>query len=163
VAAEAAIIGVEGVAQRLDSDIPTIETSEVEIELPRAARTSPPEAEPPPPSEAPRSSKRRGPRMVSLTLLDGTTITLPARPKSSPELAPTVAKAVTTEPSSGPETGMTARDLIAALRAVSHGADTSEVLGNQVRWESMFAALLSVLLRKHLITDWEFVEELKKF
>ena len=33
---------------------------------------------------------------------------------------------------------------------------------NHVRWEAMFAALLSVLLKKHLIMDAEFVEEYKK-
>ncbi|KYG05712.1 hypothetical protein BE21_38930, partial [Sorangium cellulosum] len=58
--------------------------------------------------------------------------------------------------------GLTARDLVSALRAVSHGADASEILGNNVRWEAMFAALLSLLLKKHLIADWEFVDELKK-
>jgi hypothetical protein len=31
-----------------------------------------------------------------------------------------------------------------------------------VRWERLVAALLSVLLKKHLISDWEFVEELTK-
>ena len=29
--------------------------------------------------------------------------------------------------------------------------------------EAMFAAMLSLLLRKHLIADWEFVEEYKKY
>ena len=57
--------------------------------------------------------------------------------------------------------GLTARDLVAALRAVSQGADPSEILEDH-RWESMFAALLSLLLKKHLIADWEFVDELKK-
>jgi hypothetical protein len=56
---------------------------------------------------------------------------------------------------------LTARDLVAALGAVSHGADASEVLGDDARWEKLFAALLSLLLRKHLIADWEFVDELK--
>ena len=28
--------------------------------------------------------------------------------------------------------------------------------------EAVFAALLSLLLKKHLIADWEFVDELKK-
>jgi type IV pilus assembly protein PilB len=36
------------------------------------------------------------------------------------------------------------------------------VLGNDVNWERLFASLLSLLLKKHLISDWEFVEELKK-
>ena len=60
-------------------------------------------------------------------------------------------------------TDLTARDLVSALRAVSHGADATEVLGDNVRWEAMFAALLSLLLKKHHIADWEFVEEYKKY
>jgi hypothetical protein len=35
-------------------------------------------------------------------------------------------------------------------------------LGDNVHWEALFAALLSLLLKKHLIADWEFVEEYKK-
>jgi hypothetical protein len=58
--------------------------------------------------------------------------------------------------------GLTARDLASALRALAHGADASEVLGENVRWEAMFSALLSLMLKKHLIADWEFVEEYKK-
>ncbi|MFO0761073.1 MAG: hypothetical protein U0359_31635 [Byssovorax sp.] len=120
----------------------------------------------------------RAPRMVSLTLLDGTTIALPARRRPRPvetvvepveasvpeEPAPPSEPGQRSEPP-GPEElhGLTARDLVTALRAVSHGADASEVLGSNVRWESMFAALLSLMLKKHLIADWEFVEELKKF
>ncbi len=87
---------------------------------------------------------RRRPRMVNLTLLDGTTITLPAKKKD---------KAAE---------GLTARDFVSALRATAHGADASEILGDQVRWEPIVAALLSILLRKGLIADWEFVEELRK-
>jgi hypothetical protein len=92
--------------------------------------------------------------MVALTLLDGTTIQLPARGR----------KAVS-EPTAGPAPGadtLTARDLIAALRAVSHGADASEILGEDPKWQAMFAALLSVMLRKGLIADWEFVEAYRK-
>ena len=114
--------------------------------------------------------KRGGGRMVTLTLLDGTKVNLPARdaaaaaspanpasapPESSP--APPSAPGPASEPNA-----LTARDLIAALRAVSHGADATEILGNEVRWEAMFSALLSLLLKKHLIADWEFVEEYKK-
>jgi hypothetical protein len=57
---------------------------------------------------------------------------------------------------------LTARDMVAALRAVAHGADASEILGDKARWEPLFAALLELLLKKHLIADWEFVEEFKK-
>jgi type IV pilus assembly protein PilB len=158
-------------------DGPSIEA--VEIQIPRAsARPAPKqveeagaasEEEEAPPSAAGSPSERpvttipqpRGktPRMVSLTLLDGTTISLPAKTKRGAEIAEPEP-----EPISSGETGtgLTARDLVTALRAVAQGADGSEVLGGEVRWESAFAALLSLLLKKHLIADWEFVDELKK-
>ena len=88
---------------------------------------------------------RRKPRMVNLTLLDGTTISLPAKKKEAPHAE-----------------GLTARDFVSALRATANGADASDILGDQVRWEPVVAALLSILLRKGLIADWEFVEELRK-
>jgi type IV pilus assembly protein PilB len=93
---------------------------------------------------APDAARRR-PRAIALTLLDGTTIQLPAKRK---------------EKAAGGE--LTARDFVAALRATAHGADASEILGDTVRWEPVVAALLSILLRKGLIADWEFVEELRK-
>jgi type IV pilus assembly protein PilB len=89
-------------------------------------------------------------RMLTLTLLDGTQINLPAKSGAKGEEARLS------------EDDLTARDLVAALRAVSHGADASEVLGENVRWEKLIAALLNVLLRKHLIADWEFVDEYRK-
>ena len=58
--------------------------------------------------------------------------------------------------------GLTARDFVTALRASASGTDATEVLGENVRWEPVVAALLSILLRKGLIADWEFVEELRK-
>ena len=57
---------------------------------------------------------------------------------------------------------LTARDLVSALRAVAHGVDASEILGTEPRWEAIFSALLSILLRKGLIADWEFIEEFRK-
>jgi type IV pilus assembly protein PilB len=98
-------------------------------------------------------------RMVTLTLLDGTQVNLPARDAASRQREPKGVRAV---PVAFGGNELTARDLIAALRAVSHGADATEILGNEARWEALFAALLSVLLKKHLIADWEFVEEYKK-
>jgi type IV pilus assembly protein PilB len=100
------------------------------------------------------AAKQAQRRMVALTLLDGTTIRLPAKDKDKEK-----AEAAGTTPS---EDHLTARDLVAALRAAAHGADASEVLGADVKWERLFASLLSVLLKKHLISDWEFVEELTK-
>ncbi|HEX3594799.1 MAG TPA: hypothetical protein VHU80_06855, partial [Polyangiaceae bacterium] len=99
--------------------------------------------------EASRNEGAKSRRMVALTLLDGTTIKLPGKGKGEDGAAPS-------------EERLTARDLVAALRAAAHGADASEVLGSDVKWERMFAALLSLLLKKHLISDWEFVEELTK-
>jgi hypothetical protein len=123
----------------------------------------------------------RTPRMVGLTLLDGTTLSLPAkRRRRALELGeserPPGESSVQPTPSSQPaptpvppsdqpgsaEAHLTAHDLVKALRAMAQGADASEVLGNDVRWEAIFAALLSLLLKKHLIADWEFVDELKK-
>jgi type IV pilus assembly protein PilB len=152
----------------------------------RAEAKAPPPVAPPPPalvpepppsrpvvSDAPVITKtdekevvvpRRGrPKMIALTLLDGTTINIPgparrqrSRPQidveeDAPESAPT-----------GMSDQLTARDLISAMRAVAHGAEASDILGTQPRWEAMFAALLSILLRKGLIADWEFIEEFRK-
>ena len=83
-------------------------------------------------------------KMLSLTLLDGTTISLPAKK------------------SAAAQEGLTARDFVSALRATAHGADATEILGEKPQWEPVVAALLSVMLRKGLIADWEFIEELRK-
>jgi type IV pilus assembly protein PilB len=102
--------------------------------------------------------RRFRPRMISLTLLDGTTIGVPAPKKRG-------AKA-DADPDAPPgeelSDQLTARDLVSALRAVAHGADASEILGTEPCWEAMFSALLSILLRKGLIADWEFIEEFRK-
>jgi len=100
--------------------------------------------------------------MVTLTLLDGTKVSLPAKsPIAQAKRLPSDPPAKeTSSPTAGE--GLTARDLVAALRALSHGADASEILGENVRWEALFSALLSLMLKKHLIADWEFVEEYKK-
>lgn len=103
-------------------------------------------------SRMPRPKADTAPqKMVTLTLLDGTQITLPA---SSPKPG--------TGEAQGSAAGLTARDLVEALRAHASGADVSEVLGENMTWERLFAALLSVLLKKHLIVDWEFVREIKR-
>jgi type IV pilus assembly protein PilB len=108
--------------------------------------------------------KRGGGRMVTLTLLDGTKVNLPAREAAAQRPAPKAVSSVPPATGAAPAEGnhLTARDLIAALRAVSHGADATEILGNDVHWEALFSALLSLLLKKHLIADWEFVEEYRK-
>ena len=156
---------------------------------PNRVDTPPAEAAPPPPAKAPSAPppsddspgaapdiqaeerevpapRRRAPRMFSLTLLDGTTLSLPSPPKrrpSSPD-APGADEpaAAATSPTPGLSDQLTARDLVSALRAVAHGVDASEILGAEPRWEAMFSALLSILLRKGLIADWEFIEEFRK-
>jgi len=96
-----------------------------------------------PRAEGSEPRRMRG-KMLSLTLLDGTTISLPAKK------------------SAAAADGLTARDFVSALRATAHGADASEILGETPQWEPVVAALLSILLRKGLIADWEFIEELRK-
>jgi type IV pilus assembly protein PilB len=142
---------------RADDDAPVIEAVEIAVSARAAERLQRLGEEPSPPSEREVATipqpKGHARRMVALTLLDGTTISLPPRGAGAP--------AGEDEPDAPrePAQELTARDLVAALRAVADGADASEVLGEAPRWEPMFAALLSVLLKKHLIADWEFVEE----
>jgi type IV pilus assembly protein PilB len=56
---------------------------------------------------------------------------------------------------------LTASDLVSALLARAQGADVSDVLPNR-DWETLFATLLRLLIKKGLIADWEFVGELEK-
>jgi type IV pilus assembly protein PilB len=100
--------------------------------------------------DLPRRTKE--PRMVALTLLDGTTIRLPAKKRPDP----------ISEPPPATPDAMTARDLIRALRAVAQGTDATEILGEKVPIEAICAALLSLLLKKGILADWEFVDELRK-
>lgn len=141
---------------------------------PRASNQPAPEADDSPTIEAheiPLPRRSKGPRMVTLTLLDGTRVNLPAksavatkkRLPSDPPATEGSAGGLADAPGAKAADGLTARDLIAALRAASHGADAREILGENARWEAMFSALLSLLLKKQLIADWEFVEEYKKF
>lgn len=102
------------------------------------------------PPESVRPEKPRGgPRFVTMTLLDGTTVRLPV---SSGKGKGGEAKA---------DERLTARDLVKALDARAHGENIADVLG-EASWESLFATLLSLLLRKGLLADWEFVEEWEK-
>ena len=130
--------------------------AEPEVSVSSDVEVTPSQDQPEPGGDEPVSARqaeiptpRRGavPRMITLTLLDGTRIKLPAR-----------AAFGRAEPTTQADQ-LTARDMIAALRAVTLGADASEILGENPRWELLFASLLSILLKKHLVADWEFVDE----
>lgn len=171
-AIEEPLAAEEPAAIAASGETPEIEAVEISLaDRLRAVLEQP--GDPPPASEPPVENiprpRGRAPRMVSLTLLDGTTIQLPARRRGRPrptevdvDEEPAPAPPSTSSPGPDAVQGLTARDLALALRVVAHGADASEVLGSNVRWESLFAALLSLMLKKHLIADWEFIDELKK-
>lgn len=95
------------------------------------------------PTRRPATGGRKRTPGVSLTLLDGTKILFPSVPKQDEE-------------------GITARDLVSALRARAHGADASEILGSDPKWEGFVSAIVTILLRKGLMTDKELVDELSK-
>jgi len=96
--------------------------------------------------ELPKTSRKR--KQVELTLLDGTRIQVPSPSRAR------AADLSRGEPSSA--------DIVAALRAVARGDDPGDVLGENLRWERMMAAVLDLLLRKHLILERELIEALKK-
>ncbi len=147
-----------------DAEAPLSSTAEVpaaDESVLRAASGDSPEAEPEIEASEirevpiPLKPKFGGP-MVAITMLDGTTIQLPARKKRA-EKAADEDEAPMSEAG-----GLTARDLVAALRAVAQGRDAKAVLGDDTRWEKLFAALLSIMLKKGLVADWEFIDELRK-
>lgn len=120
-----------------------------EEEPPSEAREAAPERDEGPGAQPSMPPPPRSRSFRTLTLLDGTVVRLPGGEK----------KARKKEARS--ERGLTTRDLIHALRARAAGEDVSDVLPDDA-WEPLFATLLSVLLRKGLIADWEFVDEWKK-
>ena len=108
--------------------------------------------------------RKRNPKMMALTLLDGTAIELPSKPRRARTDDAEDAGVSRRESTAGPQAlaDMTARDLIQALDAVAAGAEPRDVFGEKVPIEAICSSVLSVLLRKGLIADWEFVEELRK-
>ncbi len=56
-----------------------------------------------------------------------------------------------------PSEDLSTRDIISALRASALGADATEILGRNPRWESTMATLLAVLLKRGAIEDADFV------
>jgi type IV pilus assembly protein PilB len=148
-------------AKRAEGDRPSLfETAESPVapkDLALASESGDsPDAEPEIEAREIMVKPKFGGPMIAITMLDGTTIQLPQRKK----------KRETENEEEAPMSevgGLTARDLIAALRAVAQGHDEGgAVLGDDGKWEKLYATLLSLLLRKGLIADWEFIEELRK-
>jgi type IV pilus assembly protein PilB len=131
--AEAKLVEEAAAAEEAEAED---EESEAEEGGPTAKPSMPPPA-------------RSGAGFLTLTLLDGTTVRLPSPGTKKKEEKP------------APDRGLTTRDLIHALRARAAGEDVGDVLPDGA-WEPLFATLLSVLLRKGLVADWEFVDEWKK-
>jgi len=119
-------------------------TDAVADDAPEPEPEAPTDAPPIKPSQPP--APRPGPGFLTLTLLDGTTVKLPSAGEKAKEKN---------------EDRLTTRDLIHALRAKAGGADVSDILPDDA-WEPLLASLLSLLLRKGLIADWEFVDEWNK-
>jgi type IV pilus assembly protein PilB len=135
-------------AARADSEpAEPIDLDQVIEEAESARDTIAPEpAAPVQPSTPPAADRKKKARFLTLTLLDGTQVRLPGKGKKKAE--PKTA-----------DGGLTTRDLINALRARAAGENVTAVLPDD-RWEPLFAALLSLLMRKGLIADWELVSEL---
>lgn len=97
---------------------------------------------------------------MALTLLDGTTLTLPTRPKpTAAEGTEGAAEASAPDAAAEPSPHGT---LLAALRALAHGGDPGPILAGDARWEALFMALFSALLKRGLISEAELLEELKQ-
>lgn len=103
------------------------------------------------PSQAPPDSTQDavpgqspGPTFLTLTLLDGTEVRLPTPGRTA----------------LGAGHDLTTRDLVHALCARNPAA-LAEVLPDG-RWEPLVATLLTILLRKGVMADWEFVDAWKK-
>jgi hypothetical protein len=126
----------------------------------------PPEPEP---TTRPRGRSKSG-KLMSLTLLDGTTLALPMPSRPSKRKESLVGSM--TETRLGPEEvvdehlagtdALQVRDILAALRAAAHGVDPSEALGRHAKWEAMLAVVLAILIRKGVITEDELLEEMRK-
>lgn len=168
-----------------DEEGPSIELAEPPSDEPppSAARSSPPHSTPSvvttPASEAEPAaettqrpaapeSARSPAKMLSLTLLDGTTIQLPsaararARTRHATEANEPAAKQPATvsdavRTASATHTIEEARALLASLRAATEGLSSEE---RAKRWEGVVHALLVVLLRKGVVSERELIEAL---
>jgi type IV pilus assembly protein PilB len=131
---------------------------------PRDPRIDSPEASPELEAHEVDVPRRKSvPNLFALTLLDGTTLQIP-KPRRGHDDSTRRDEESGPEPPSGPHalSKMTTRDLVKSLRAVAAGTDPVQVFGEKAPVEAICATLLSLLMRKGLIADWEFVEELRR-
>jgi type IV pilus assembly protein PilB len=154
--------------------------AEVPLEEVLSRRSRAPEEEPGSPE--PQGQTKTG-KVLALTLLDGTTLALPLGRKGKKPRRDSLIKALrelpaelppdeavqplrpASTPPGGvqrPSTPPTGHQIVEALRAAARGADPAVLLGEQARWEAMLAAVLSILLRKGVVTDEELADELSK-
>ncbi len=133
---------IEEVVAQEEEEAPREEQDEIDTQPPppQEAKAAEPVAVQPTQAAAPAAGGRM------LTLLDGTVVRLPTGKSRKPSAE------------EEQQRGLTTRDLIAALQARAAGEDVSKVLPDS-EWESIVAALISILLRKGLIADLEFVDE----
>lgn len=123
-----------------------------------------PERESPPPDSGPQIETREitipvkraaAQRLVTLTLLDGTQVKVPARQRGD------VAAAVAGEHE--PTRTVELDALLSQLRSAAKAARAQKSAGDTAPdWQSLFTALLSLLLKKRLISAKEFADQLKK-
>ena len=122
-----------------------------------------PERESAPPDSGPQIEtreitipvKRAAQRLVTLTLLDGTQVKVPARQRGD------VAGAGAAE--NEPVRTVELDALLSQLRSSAQAARAQKSAGDTAPdWQSLFTALLSLLLKKRLISAKEFADQLKK-
>ncbi|HMJ10247.1 MAG TPA: hypothetical protein VK524_02520 [Polyangiaceae bacterium] len=90
-------------------------------------------------------------RLVTLTLLDGTQVKVPARQRAE---APASAES---------HLELRVEDLLRALRDAGRAERSSRTAPAATpEWQTLVSALLSLLLKKHLISEPELLEELEK-
>jgi hypothetical protein len=110
-------------------------------------------------------------RLMSLTLLDGTTLALPVRRLKKRQEAAEEPKAVSppSTPSRPPQAAAPAeapkrapRELLQALGEIAEQVQAGELDLGHPRWTVALGALITLLVRKGLIDEHELTEELKK-
>lgn len=145
-------------------DTPVVEAVEIEIPRSRRARALEQTA-----SAESGPSSRRGPRsqrMISVTLLDGTTLAVPAQPGRGASVpadeAPSEAPAPAESAVPGNAAVASVGEIISALRAAVRADPKAAGATENARTGIILAAVLSVLVKKHLITEREILDELSR-